>query len=116
MPATFREEFERWWDALIVEGDRQRNPYVPDQGLRARLDDLPEGGAEREQIYEVLLEWLASPDDLRWQPALGLLLRERVAAAPAAMRAAVSPANTKDKADFKETFLDVAAELEQALK
>lgn len=115
IPTEFRNQFEAWWDELIAEGERLKFPYLTDQEAMAELDALPADAPERAWIYEIFTEWLASTDTLRWQPALGLLLRERVPGAADAMRAAISPPNTTDKVALRDTFVSVADELDAAL-
>lgn len=115
MPPDFRPRFEAWWDGLIAEGERLKYPYVTDEEAMAELDAMPEDAPERAWIHEILIDWLGSTDTLRWQPALALLLRERVPGAAAAMRAAISPPNTDDKRALVDTFNRVADELDEAL-
>lgn len=112
MPTEFRERFEQWWDELIAEGERQKFPYLPDRELMADLDGFAADAPERAWVHAMLIEWLASDDTLRWQPALGLLRRERVSVASSALRAAVDPPNTDDKRALSETFRRVADELD----
>lgn len=115
-PTEFRTQFEAWWDALIAEGERLKFPYLADQEAMAELEALPVDAPERAWIHEILTDWLASTDTLRWQPALGLLLRERVPGAAEAMRAAISPPNTDEKAALQGTFANVADQLDQAIE
>lgn len=114
VPAEFRAKFEAWWDALIVEGERRKYPYLPDQELMNELDAMPGDSTERLWIQAILVDWLGSTDTLRWQPSLGLLRRERVPGASSAMRKAVSPPNTADKRALQETFKRIADELDEA--
>ncbi len=115
VPTKFATQFHEWWDELIAEGRRCKFPYLVDQEVLGELAALEPDAPERQWIYEILIDWLASPDSLRWQPALGILSRERVPGAANAMRAAVSPANTGEKERFHDTFHRVAAELDAAL-
>ncbi|MFT4036130.1 MAG: hypothetical protein QM679_11210 [Patulibacter sp.] len=103
---------ERWWDDLIAEGDRFKNPYVPDLALKERVERLAPDDPERALIDEVLLGWLLSEDDLRWQPALADLAIRRVPSAVPVIRVAVEIATTEVKQSFANVFTKNADEIE----
>ncbi len=114
-PPDFRRQFEGWWAEFVAEGERQKNPYFVDVALRRRLRAMSPGAPERAWVGVIMLDWLASSDDLRWHFALSHVCDQRVPAGPAALRAAARNASTESKRGFAETFLRVALRLEQEL-
>ncbi|MFT4036129.1 MAG: hypothetical protein QM679_11205 [Patulibacter sp.] len=108
----FRGEMERWWDDLIAQGRRDKNPYVPDLALKDRVRSLAPDDPERALIDEVLLGWLLSEDDLRWQPALADLTIRRVRSAVPVIRVAAEIATTEVKQSFADVFIEKADKIE----
>jgi hypothetical protein len=115
VPSTFRQEFEAWWDALDAEGQRTKNSYRTLIATIERLDALSADAPERAWIHEILLDWVASDDERRWDPAVSLLKLECAPGAPEAFRAAAASATTKRKRDEIDSFLEFADELEGQL-
>ena len=110
VPASFREELEAWWDALIAQGDLDTAVVQ----AKARLADATD--LERHWIHEILIGWIYSDDQWRWQPALMLLQDERVHGAPEQMRFAAAFARLPEKRAFADTFNRIADELEQTIQ
>lgn len=109
VPSEFRSEFEAWWDSLAERGDFDGAM----RQIEARSDASSPG--ECHWIHEILIGWLYSDDQWRWQAALLQLVRDRVPAVPAEIRFAAAFARLPQKQSFADKFRELADELESAL-
>ena len=112
MPPDSDRQLRAWGEALVADAARADDPYIVNSAVKERLAQLPAGSSEREAIYDLLIEWLASPDLNRWHPALMVLLDEGVARSASAVRDASVSADTDEKRSFASVFEQVANELE----
>ena len=106
-----RRHVSSTFDTIAARGRRAQDPRPAEQALEQWIAE----GEPIEQgwIFELLTEWLASRDPWRWHVALTVLERHRVRSSAPALRAAVSPPNTDDKARWAQAFLEAADRLEQ---
>lgn len=69
MPPDVEAKLEAWGDDIVAAAEREGDPYLVTAAIKERLAGLAAEAPEREAIYDLLIDWLASPNLNRWHPA-----------------------------------------------